>query len=213
MGLLSGLLNPFSTKNPIANPGGYLVGSAMGANKSPASGATDAQPGAMATPDTSGDPSDPAFGSFTQPFGVEQFYDYADPGYAFQLQQGNQALQNSAAMGGSALGGAAIKDLLKYNQDYAGSAYNDAFNRYQTQQGNIFSRLSSLLQLGQNSASNVGAQGTQLAGQAGQAAANAGAASGAGVVGAGNNIGAGLTNYWLMRQFGGGQQQAVSGGV
>jgi hypothetical protein len=163
--------------------------------------------------DTYGDATDPAFGSFADPFTVEDFYDYADPGYAFQLQQGQQAVLNNAATGGSALSGAAIKDLLKFNQDYAGTAYNDAFNRYQTQQGNIFSRLSSLLQLGQNAASNVGAQGTQLAGQAGQAIANAGAASGAGYVGAGNNIGSGLTNYWLMRQFGGMQPQAVTGGV
>jgi len=209
-------LNPIGTDHPIGNPGGFIAGSLINANKKPdAAPAPSGSASPVTAPNVYGDPTDPSFGSFTQPFDVEQFYNYADPGYAFQLQQGNQALQNSAAMGGSALGGAALKDLLKYNQDYAGTAYNDAFNRYQTQQGNIFSRLSSLLQLGQNAASNVGAQGTQLAGQAGQAISNAGAASGAGIVGAGNNLGSGLTNYWLMRQFGGMQPQSMpsAGGV
>lgn len=144
-----------------------------------------------------GDSQDDQYGDFTKPFGVEEFYNYADPGYAFQLQQGNQALQNSAAAGSGAMSGAALKDLMSYNQQYAGSSYNDAFNRYQTQQGNIFSRLSSLAQLGQNAAAGVGAQGTQLAGQAGQSLQAGGAAAGAGLVGAGNALGQGATNYWL----------------
>jgi hypothetical protein len=128
------------------------------------------------------------FGSLTKPFDVEEFYNYGDPGYAFQLQQGNQALQNSAAAGSGALSGAALKDLIGYNQQFAGSAYNDAFNRYQTQQGNIYSRLMGVSQLGQNSASGVGTQGVALAGNAGQAISNAGAAYGAGIVGAGNSL-------------------------
>lgn len=206
MGLFKSLkkaLNPIGTDHPIGNPGGFIAGSLINANKNPAVAAAAPAVG-MSAPDPSmyaGDSSDPAYGSLTDPFTVEDFYDYADPGYAFQLQQGEQALQNNAAVGGSALGGAALKDLLKYNQDYAGTAYNDAFNRYQTQQGNIFSRLFSLTQLGQNAAAGVGANGTTLAGNAGQATANAGSAAGAGIVGAGNSLGSGLTDYWLYKNF------------
>jgi hypothetical protein len=148
-----------------------------------------------------GDESDPAYGSFTQPFDVEQFYNYADPGYAFELQQGTQALMNSASAGSGAAGGAALKDLLKYSQGFARTGYNDAFNRYQTQQGNIFGRLSDIAHLGQNAAAGVGNQGTTLAGNAGQFTSNAGSAAGAGLVGAGNAASSGLTNYWLMQQF------------
>lgn len=219
MGLFKSLkkaLNPIGTDHPIGNPGGFIVGSLINANKKPDAAPAAAAPGAAA-PDPSlyaGDPSDPAYGSLTQPFDVEQFYNYADPGYAFQLQQGTQALQNSAAVGGSALGGAALKDLLKYNQDYAGTAYNDAFNRYQAQQGNIFSRLFQLTQLGQNAAAGVGAQGTSLAGNAGQAVSNAGSATGAGIVGAGNSLSNGLTDYWLYKNFMNKPVAApVSGGV
>lgn len=150
-----------------------------------------------------GDTEDFSYGSFTQPFDVEQFYNYADPGYAFELQQGTQSLQNAASAGSGAFSGAALKDLLGYSQGFARTGYNDAFNRYQTSQGNIFSRLSDIAHLGQAGAAGVGAQGTQLAGNAGQMISNAGAAQGAGIVGAGNAVGSGLTNYWLQRQFGG----------
>lgn len=201
MGFFSSLLK----LDPIANFASKhdpVAGAILGVNNGGGGGAA-AAPAAAPDPmaNTYGDPNDPAYGSFTQPFDVNQFYNYADPGYAFQLQQGTQALQNSAAAGSGALSGAALKDLLKYNQDYAGTAYNDAFNRYQTQQGNIFSRLSSLATLGQNAAAGVGAQGTTLAGNAGQALTNAGTAAGAGIVGAGNSASSGLTNYWLMKQF------------
>lgn len=148
-----------------------------------------------------GDPNDPAFGSFTKPFTVEDFYANQDPGYAFELQQGQQAVQNSASAGSGAFSGAALKDLIGYSQNYARTGYNDAFNRYQTSQGNIFNRLSDIAHLGQNAAAGVGAQGTTLAGNAGQQTANAGSAAGAGYVGAGNAIGDGLTNYWLMSQL------------
>lgn len=204
-------INVVTNTNPIrAVTGKNLFGdsnSVIGGSGAPA-----ANDGTIGSADYFGDPSDPSFGSFSRPFTVEDFYNYADPGYAFQLQQGNQALLNNAAVGGSALGGAALKDLLKYNQDYAGTAYNDAFNRYQVQQGNIFSRLSSLLQLGQNAAAGVGSQGTALAGNAGQAIANAGAAAGAGAVGAANSLGNSFTNYWLMQQLNKPPQAVATGG-
>lgn len=205
MGIFSKIRN---ISHNIADPGNHIWKDKPGtAPVAAASTAPDDQSGAYY-----GDQEDSSYGSFTQPFDVEQFYNYADPGYAFQLQQGNQALQNSAAAGSGALSGAALKDLMKYNQDYAGTAYNDSFNRYQTQQGNIFNRLSSLAQLGQNAAAGVGAQGTALAGQAGQAISNAGTASGAGLVGAGNAVNSGLSNYWLLNQFQNQNRPVASGG-
>jgi hypothetical protein len=144
-----------------------------------------------------GDPNASDYGSLTDPFDVEQFYKYQDPGYWFRLQQGTQGLRNAAAADSGALSGAALKDLLTYNQDMASQEYTNAFNRDQTQKGNIFSRLLSVAQLGQNAAAGVGSQGTQLAGNAGQQVYNAGSASGAGIVGAGNALAQGAQNYWL----------------
>lgn len=220
MGLFSklkDLVNPVSTKNPIANPGGYIVGKALGVDKQPQAQADPmAQQPYMDDPSGGmyyGDPNDPEYGSLTKPFDVEEFYKYQDPGYWFRLQQGTQGLQNSAAAGSGALSGAALKDLLTFNQDMASQEYGNAFNRYQTQQGNIFSRLSGIAQLGQNAASGVGAQGTQLTGQAGQALSNAGAAMGAGYVGAGNALGQGATNYWLYNNPQLWQRPVSAGGV
>lgn len=180
------------------------LGTATGAYKNQGGGggaaapATDPNAG-MADPNAGyyGDQTDPQYGSLLQPFDVEQFYKYQDPGYGFRLQQGTQALRNAAGANSGALSGAALKDLLGYNQDMASQEYTNAFNRYQTQQGNIFSRLSDIARLGQSAAAGVGSAGTALAGNAGQAIANAGAAQGAGIVGAGNALGQGATNYWL----------------
>jgi len=199
MGFLKDVLNPLSTKNPIANPGGYLLGTALSSVNKP-SPQVAGGPAPAADPSGGayyGDPNDPAYGSLTDPFTVEDFYDYADPGYAFRLQQGKQAVLNSAAAGSGSMSGAALKDLLTFNQDYASTEYGNAFNRYQTQQGNIFSRLSDIAHLGQSAAAGVGSQGTALAGNAGQQAYNAGSAAGAGIVGAGNALSQGATNYWL----------------
>lgn len=173
----------------------------MGGGSAPKTDPSANFDGSMDPSQYEGDPNDPQYGSFTQPFDVEQFYNYADPGYAFELQQGTQALQNSAAAGSGSLTGSALKDLLGYSQNFARTGYNDAFNRYQTQQGNIYSRLFDLARLGQNSAAGVGTTGAQLAGNAGSFYSNAGAASGAGLVGAGNAASNGLTNYWLMKNF------------
>lgn len=213
MGFLRDMLNPVKHFNDSRRAIGNLAsGNIMGALDpanlvTRAPGATGANPAANPTGggvDPSlygGDPNDPAFGSFTKPFTVEDFYANQDPGYAFELQQGQQAVQNAASAGSGAFSGAALKDLLGYSQKYARTGYNDAFNRYQTSQGNIFNRLSDIAHLGQNAAAGVGSQGTALAGNAGQMTSNAGSAAGAGIVGAGNAIGDGLTNYWLMSQL------------
>jgi len=114
-------------------------------------------------------------GYLTQLFGPQQFLQNVDPGYGFRLQQGNTALTNSAAASTGSMSGAAIKSLLGYNQDYASGEYNNAFNRFETQQGNIFQRLSDIANRGQNAAAGVGQQ-----------AVNTGANIGANIVGAGN---------------------------
>lgn len=158
-----------------------------------------------------GDPNDPAYGSFTKPFDVQSFYQNLDPSYFWRLQQGQQAVVNGNAAGSGALSGSAMKDLLNYNQNAASQEYGNTYNRYQTTQGNIFSRLAEMAGLGQSAAAGVGANGVALAGQAGQAVQNAGSATGAGIVGGANAISNGLTNYGAYqylnqpRQWGGSQ--------
>jgi hypothetical protein len=124
-----------------------------------------------------------AYGSLLTPFTAQNMQQYS-PAYQFQLQQGQQGVLNQDASAQGSLSGASLKDLIGFNQNYANTAYNNAFNQYQTQQGNIYSRLAGVSQLGQAAAANTGQQGTALAGQAAQSATNIGSALGAGQAGA-----------------------------
>lgn len=207
MGFLSHLLNPVEhfkdTKRTLSGDvknSFFLNPMGIGGNSSPKTNPATAS-ASTNTPNYGGDSSDPAYGSFTQPFDVEQFYKYEDPGYAFRLQQGQQGVQNRNSAGSGALSGAAYKDLIDYNQNSASQEYGNAFGRYQTQQNNIFSRLSDIAHLGQAGAAGVGAQGTQLAGNAGQFTSNAGTAEGSGIVGGANALTDGATNAWLWSQL------------
>ncbi len=133
-------------------------------------------------------------GYLTQLFGPEQFRQNLDPGYQFRLQQGTQGVLNSAAGRTGALSGPALKALLDYNQGAASQEYGSAFDRFQTQQGNIFQRLLSLSSQGQAAAAGVGQQGVATGGIIGgniTGAANAGAA---GQIGAANAFAGGLGN-------------------
>jgi hypothetical protein len=152
------------------------------------------------------------YGSLLQPFTQQQFQQYS-PAYQFQLQQGQQGVLNADSSSQGALSGAAQKDLIGYNQGLANTSFNNAFNQYQTQQGNIYSRLSGIASMGQNAASNTGQQGTALAGQAAQSATNVGTALGAGTIGASNALAGTASNLGsLYAAYGGGGNQTPAGG-
>ncbi len=133
---------------------------------------------------TTGSPAG-GFGSLVTPFTTANWQQLS-PMYDFDVQQGRQGVLNQDTAGAGALSGSAMKDLINYNQGAANQSFGQAFNQYQTQQGNIFSRLSGIAQLGQSAAANTGQQGTALAGQAAQSATNIGTAQAAGTVGAAN---------------------------
>lgn len=140
-------------------------------------------------------------GYLTQTFNPTQQQLEQYPGYQFQLQQGNLALQSANSANGSAISGPALKSLMNFNQGLAASNYNNYFNQFQQQQTNIFNRLSDIAGLGQNAAGNLGNTGAQLGtGIAGAQAAAAGSQA-AGIVGASNAIGsAGVPLAYLLSQ-------------
>ena len=59
------------------------------------------------------------------------------PNYAFQLQQGQLGNEQANNATGGIVGGNAQQALNQFTQGYAGTAYQNAFNNYQTQRGNI----------------------------------------------------------------------------
>lgn len=133
----------------------------------------------------------------------------ATPGYQFQLQQGEKALQNSAAARGGLLSGGTAKAINDYAQGQAstnyGNTYNQALQAYQTNFGNQFG----LANLGANSANslsnfqqgNANAQSSILGNSAAEQAQqinNAGAARASGYAAQGNILGglaSGLGQY------------------
>lgn len=97
------------------------------------------------------------------------------PGYDFRLNQGQQAIDRSAAARGNLYSGGTLKALDRFGQDYGTSEYGQQYNR-----------LSNLAGLGQ-----VGVQGTanaagNYAQQGGNALSNMGDARASGAIGSAN---------------------------
>ena len=188
------------------SPNGMSIGQMPPQPGQPGASPVQGQPGQPGQPGQAGPTGQTGglgFGSLTQPFNASNWQQLS-PAYNFQLQQGQQNVLNSDASGQGALSGSALKDLTNYNQSAANTSFNNAFNQYQTQQGNIFSRLSAIAQLGQASANNTGQQGTALAGQAAQSATNIGTAQAGGIVGSANAISGGLSSAAPWLAYGGG---------
>lgn len=210
-------LNTINGVSPINGgtasfPGAAPVASAStnvgGTGQAPIQGGA---PGATATPTgTNG-----SFGSLAQ--GWDQTFnsptnvtEQNDPGFQFREQQGDTALQNSAAARGGLLTGGTAKALTDFAQNDASNeyanVYNRALNNYNTNyntftndQTNEFNRLASLSGEGQVSANNLSTAGTTTANQVGselltsgnqigQNINTAGAANASGFVGGANAI-------------------------
>lgn len=99
------------------------------------------------------------------------------PGYQFQLQQGLNALQNSAAARGGLLSTGTAKNLNDYAQGVASTNYDDRYNQslntymtnqnsFLTNQNNLYSRLYGASGQGLSAGQSLG--GLQQAGAQGQ---------------------------------------------
>lgn len=104
--------------------------------------------------------SDPRYGSLLRAYRDGQEFDMGDPfdagdpfsftgkdlenepGYQFGLSQGELGIGRGQAARGNFLSGAAMKELNRFNQDYAGTKFNEGFNRslttHNTNLGNRF---------------------------------------------------------------------------
>lgn len=195
-------LQPTSNLAGVSPTGGPASPLANGGALNPSGQPTAGNP---ATTNSSGAPG---FGSLLQGFQAPTAAEAAaTPGYQFQLQQGEQAIDNGAAARGGLLSGNTLNAENAYGQGLAASnyqnTYNNAFNTFNSNQANQYNRLASLAGVGQTAASQLNSSGqaaasnigniSQTAGQQiGQSAQNAGAATASGYVGAGNAINSGI---------------------
>ena len=140
----------------------------------------------------------------TAQFGPDQFAQYLDPSMAFRQRIGTQATERLANVGGGALSGNTLRALTDYGQNLASTEYGGAFNRFQTERGNIYNTLANIAGMGQQSV-NTGVQAGQnfAAGQTGLLTGQS-AAQAAGTVGAANAYGGALSNlgnYAMLNAF------------
>lgn len=155
--------------------------------------------------------------SLTRSFSKSDFQE--DPGYQFRMEQGQKALEHSAAARGGLQSGGFMKGLDDYSQGMASQEYQNAYNRFTNDQTNRFNRLSSLAGMGQvtnaqlaNGSQNyANAAGSNMMGAANAqgAAGMAGAkAWGGAIQGLGNGLGQigsmGMTNNWMQKTQSGG---------
>jgi len=133
-----------------------------------------------------------------QKFGMGQFTQ--DPGYAFRLQQGQKALDASAAARGGLISGNALRAAQGYGQEMGSQEYQNAFNRYQAERQAQLGPLQSLAGVGQTTAQQVGAMGAANAGAVGNYLTGGAAANAAGTVGGANAITSGLGTYLNYNQ-------------
>lgn len=126
------------------------------------------------------------------------------PGYQFNLEQGLRAVQNSAAARGLGVSGAAMKGAATYATGLADSTYQNQFNnavvnsqnKFQnetTNQTNDYNRLMGVATLGESSAAQTGALGTQVASNIGNSLTGAGNANAAASIASGAAIGNGAS--------------------
>lgn len=119
------------------------------------------------------------------------------PGYDFRLNQGLDAIQSSAAARGGLYSGAAMRDILKYGQDYATGEYT-----------NYLARLAGMTDTGVAAAGNQANAGANMGAGVGSALASRGNASAAGAIGMGNAFSGGLQNVLGYMNY----QQNLNGG-
>lgn len=134
----------------------------------------------------------------------------SEPGYQFGLQQGTQGIERGQAARGNFLSGAAMKELTRFNEDYAGTKFNDAFNRssatygtnlnrrmnewntnlnaYNQNRNSIYNFLTGVSNTGQASAARVGANNQQVANSIGNNLMSVGNTQAAASVASGNAL-------------------------
>jgi hypothetical protein len=144
--------------------------------------------------------------NFQHNFGAADFQE--DPAYQFDLQQGQQALERSAAAKGGLMSGGTLKDLTSYAQGQASNEYQNAYNRFTNNQTNQFNRLASVAGIGQTANGMNAAANTNTSNQIGNNITGAGNARGAAQIAGGqawgntlSSLGSGGANTWMQYQM------------
>lgn len=131
-----------------------------------------------------------AFGSLAKPYDGTNYQD--DPAYQARLTQGQQAIERSAAAKGGLLSGATQKALNQFAQSVASDEYANAYNRYVTEQTNLYNSLAGQAGLGSKTASLLATSGQDTTNQISDLTTQGANANAAGTVASSNAWASGL---------------------
>jgi len=146
-------------------------------------------------------------GALTTPFQPTMQQLAQTPGYQFTLQQGLEATQNtSAALGqgggrtptGIQASGPEGRGLAGYATGLASTTYQQQFNNYWAQLGQIYNMLQGTSAMGANAAAGVGQAGIATAQGMSNALQTGAAATASGITGAANALGGSASNIALL---------------
>lgn len=161
-------------------------------------------------PNKGGGPPGMTYGGLMKPFTASQYQQ--SPGYAWQMSQGIDAVQNSAAAAGGIGGGNTLKALTTYGQGLANTDYQQALQNYMAQQQQSYSMLGQTANAGQNAAAGLGGISAQVGGQVGGNIIGAGNAQAAGTIGQANAIGGGINSLAQLSALYGSGSMGSGGG-
>lgn len=133
---------------------------------------------------TGGDASNPLYGSLLKQFTGEDLAN--TPGYQFGLEQGQLGLDRKAASAGNFLSGAALKAASRYGQDYAGTKFQEGYNRDALDKTRISDFLGNIANMGINATDKINDTRFKQSLQYGQNTMGAANATAAGIIGQGN---------------------------
>ncbi len=129
------------------------------------------------------------YGRLTRDFTQEDIN--TDPvyqsGLQFGLDEGTKGINARALQGGGYDSGATLKALTRYGNDYGSTKANESFNRFQTQNTNLYNRLAGISGTGQTATNNVSNAVQNYGNTSANLSADAGNARAAGIVSQGNS--------------------------
>ena len=117
-------------------------------------------------------------------------------GYQFGLQQGELGMQRAASRNGMRLAPATMQALDRFNQDYAGTKFGEAFNRDQINKSSQFNMLSGVQGTSQMATQQQNQMNTNAAGQQAELLSQGGNARAAGIMGTANAFSSGLGSMY-----------------
>lgn len=132
----------------------------------------------------SGDASSAGYGGLLKNFTTQDFE--TDPGYAFRLAEGQKALDRVASKNGKVFSGGALKDANSWAQGLASQEFQNAYDRFNTDQTTIYNRLAGISGTGQTAANTLGTLGANEANQISDLGTQQGNARASGIIGQNN---------------------------